>query len=190
MGRSDRGYPPNDMRAIPTNVAKQQLMFLYDLRKVRAVTTKDEIVPGMGEAVEARMDELGISPTELAAATGVSLQGIAPIRKGYRRAYQKRLTRPLCAALYWTPDSIARLLDGQPPVELELPPELTPPTVADVPDVVKLVTAVSARLAKLERSVAGLARRVDHVENPQAPRSDQSPPAPRPAPPPQSQARS
>lgn len=77
-----------------------------------------EIAPGMAEAIAARMKELDLYPAALIEATGLTGPGIMPVRKGERKAYQARLTGPLCKALGWTPDSIERLMRGEPPVEL------------------------------------------------------------------------
>lgn len=66
------------------------------------------------EAIEARMLELGMSPNDLAAATGLTLPGLANVRRGLRRDYQVRTKRAVTAALGWTPDSIDRLLASQP----------------------------------------------------------------------------
>ncbi len=68
--------------------------------------------------VEKRRRELGLSPTDLAAATGLTVQGLLPLRKGHRRAYQHRLTDPVCRVFGWTPDSIERILAGGKPVLL------------------------------------------------------------------------
>jgi DNA-binding XRE family transcriptional regulator len=81
-----------------------------------------EVVPGMAEAIEARRVEMKIGKGELAKAAGVTAQGIAPLRKGYRRRYQERLTRPFCEALGWTPDSIERLMSGLDPIVTREPP--------------------------------------------------------------------
>lgn len=88
---------------------------------------EEEVVPGLAEAVEQRMAQLGLTPTTFAAATGrpgekpLTTQGLAPIRKGYRRDYQAKLKLGVCHALRWTPDSVDRLLRGEPPVELTAP---------------------------------------------------------------------
>ena len=75
----------------------------------------------LAERIEARRQQLGLNPTQLAAATGLSPQGLKNIRKGAIRKYQERLTLPLTRVLGWTPDSIDRLLAGEEPVELVRP---------------------------------------------------------------------
>src|SRR4051794_7135236 len=78
----------------------------------------EQIVPGLKEAIEARMAELGLTPTKFARAAGLTLPGLAPIRRGARRNYQDKLKLGVCRALHWTPDSVDRLLRGEPPEEL------------------------------------------------------------------------
>lgn len=84
-----------------------------------------EIVNDLRDAIAARMKELDLSPGELAKQAGVSMPGLAHLRRGERRAYQVRLTAPVCRALGWTTDSIERLLTGLPPSLLE---PVSPPT--------------------------------------------------------------
>lgn len=76
----------------------------------------DEEVPGMAERVERRRRELGLTPTGFARAAGLSLQGLAPLRKGYRRAYHDKLKLGVARALHWEDDAVDRLLDGEEPV--------------------------------------------------------------------------
>jgi hypothetical protein len=72
----------------------------------------------VGEAIRRRMrDELLLTKAELIRASGISDKTLAgylagkPVRRDDKR-------RDLCAALGWTPDSIDRVLDGQPPLTL------------------------------------------------------------------------
>jgi transcriptional regulator with XRE-family HTH domain len=69
----------------------------------------------LADAIEHRRVELGLSPSEFAEATGVTMEGLRRLRRGEVRRYQQRLTGPVCRILGWTPDSIDRLLSGQPP---------------------------------------------------------------------------
>ena len=108
----------------------------------------------LADHIEARRKQLGLNPTQLAEAAGLSLQGLKNIRKGKIRNYQERLTLPLTRALGWTPDSIDRLLAGQEPVELV--------------DFVRPNGGVESRVERLERElerltglVAGLVDEVD-----------------------------
>ena len=74
----------------------------------------NELSDYLAGGIKERMDELGMSPTDLSELTGLSLTALANLRRGERRSYQTRLTAPVTAALRWTPDSIQRLLDGLP----------------------------------------------------------------------------
>lgn len=74
-----------------------------------------EVSAHLAEAIETRRTELGLSPTAFAEATGLSLQALRNLRRGEVRRYQDRLTMPVTRVLGWTPDSIDRLLRGEPP---------------------------------------------------------------------------
>jgi hypothetical protein len=71
-------------------------------------------VPGMAQAVETRRRERQLTPGEFAAAAGITAQGLAPVRKGQRRAYQDRVRIGVARALAWPEDWYDRLLAGQP----------------------------------------------------------------------------
>lgn len=81
--------------------------------RVDDVAKKREIIDGMAEALEARRIALNMNVEALCDASGVTRQGLRPLLAGERRAYQERLTMPVCRALQWTPDSIARLMRGE-----------------------------------------------------------------------------
>lgn len=111
--------------------------------------------------VEARRKELGLSPTKLAEATGVTLQGLAPIRRGEVKRYQERLTGPLCAALGWTPDSIERILAGGDPAYADLPePVLAIDVAEDLEDLRQVVTKHEALIESLQRQLEGMSERL------------------------------
>jgi transcriptional regulator with XRE-family HTH domain len=97
-----------------------------------------EIVPALASAIEARRDQLGLSPTELAERAGVTLPGLAPLRRGERRAYQDRLTVGVEDALSWPRGTIRSILAGRPA------PDLQAPIHTDV------TAAVLARLERIE----------------------------------------
>ena len=126
-------------------------------------------MPGLAEAIESRMREVGIlGPSALAQQAGVTVPGLAPLRRGERRAYQDRRKVSVCAALGWTPDSIDRLLRGD-------RPELTsrPPEGDEVGELRGLVARLAVDLETLQKRVDALTG----VTAEQAAR-----PAPRPAP--------
>jgi DNA-binding XRE family transcriptional regulator len=75
----------------------------------------------MAEAIEARAMELGLTPGTFAESAGVTRQGLAPIRRGYRRQYQAKLKLGVARALAWPPDAIDRLMAGDDPATFERP---------------------------------------------------------------------
>jgi len=74
-----------------------------------------EVVPALRDAIEARRNELGLSPTELADRAGVSNPGLLALRKGQKKQYQDRLTMPVEDALGWPRGTIRSILDGGAP---------------------------------------------------------------------------
>lgn len=114
-----------------------------------------EVVPGLAAAIEARMTELRIDATALAERSGLSLQVLKQVRSGYRKEYQNRLKWPLCDALGWTPDSIDRLLRGE-PAQIATP-QMDEAT-ADV------VEALTVSVVEIRSTVAALLRRVSDLE--------------------------
>ena len=110
------------------------------------------------DRVEARITHLGISPGELAEATGLSAPALANLRRGLVRDYSVRLKREVCRVLDWTPDSIDRLLRGQEPVvrSVDATPSggMASPAVSD--EVLALFDAVTADLAALTERVEAL----------------------------------
>jgi hypothetical protein len=77
-----------------------------------------ELVTGMGEAVEARRVELGLTITEFVRRTGLTDAGVMPVRKGYRRNYQDRVKLGVARALEWPNDALDRLMAGEDPATL------------------------------------------------------------------------
>lgn len=90
-----------------------------------------EVVPGMADAIEKRRKDLGMSPGEFAAAAGLTAPGLAPVRKGYRRAYQDKVKLGVARALEWPVDAVDRLLAGE---RVEPDPPTTPGGAALPPD--------------------------------------------------------
>lgn len=117
----------------------------------------DETVPGMAEAIERRRVECGLTPTEFAKAAELTIQGLIPIRKGYRREYMDKSKRGIARALRWPPDAIDRLLRGESAEEFET----TPPDALVVVDVAGLAAAISrldTELDALRQEVTRLRR--------------------------------
>lgn len=106
-------------------VAKRQLTLVYDFCTVPPVPDYPE-VPDLKDEVEKAMERCNLAgASALAAATGLTVQGLAPLLRGDRRRYQKRLTWPVCDAFGWTRDSIGRILDGDKPVLRPTMPDAT-----------------------------------------------------------------
>ena len=92
-----------------------------------------EIHEPLAAAIAARMDELGLSPTDLVAATGLTYQGLLHVRRGEIRRYQNRTTVPLTEALGWSPRSVKLILAGGEPELIDPPPPVSSPDAdADV----------------------------------------------------------
>lgn len=79
--------------------------------------------PRLAETIKSRRVALGMSVQDLIAATGLTRQGLGRLLRGEVHNYQDRTVLPVCQALRWTPDSITRIIAGQPPIELVGPPE-------------------------------------------------------------------
>lgn len=75
----------------------------------------DDEVPGMAEAIERRMNELGLTPTTLATASGLTYEGVRPVMLGTRKAYQAKTRQGVARALGWPHDWYQRLLAGEDP---------------------------------------------------------------------------
>lgn len=71
----------------------------------------------MAEAIEKRRKQLGLSPGDFAELTGLTRQGLIPVRAGHRREYQEKTLQGVAAALRWRWDWYERLEKGQQPVE-------------------------------------------------------------------------
>lgn len=117
--------------------------------------TKRERVPGLAEAIKERRIQLNIlSVSDLARAANVTLEGLRPLVAGERRKYQDRLKWPVCEALKWTPDSIDRLLRGE-------PAEVMEGTAAATIAVVDLApAALEHRINQLEKAYREMAATV------------------------------
>ncbi|MFT6292052.1 MAG: hypothetical protein ACJAR2_002662 [Ilumatobacter sp.] len=113
----------------------------------------NEISEHLKQRFNARMEQLGLSPSALAAEAGVTVQGLFRLRAGGVHKYQVRMTAPVCAALRWSPDSITRLLNGDEPIEIA-PPAQVSRSVGDLQNrlsQVELALAVAiARASDLE----------------------------------------
>jgi hypothetical protein len=114
--------------------------------------TRVQTSPKLAAMLDARIAERGyLTITSFARAAGVTAQGLQPLRRGEIRDYQPRLTAPVCKLLGWTPDSIARMMAGEDPVELE------PVSAGGAAD-------VAAAVEELRRTTEALAARLDELE--------------------------
>lgn len=141
------------------------------------MTGGEQISAHLAACIEARMEELGLSPTDLAEASGLTLQALGNVRKGLRRKYQRRLTGPLTKALGWSSDSIRLALDGEQPrvVATPLPPRRREPADPKIAELDRRLTAVEAegiglgddlttRAEEAGALIARALRRLDAVE--------------------------
>ncbi len=127
--------------------------------------------PYLAKAIQQRMTELGMSPTDLQRASGVSDTQILRLRNGDVRRYQVRTTANITRALGWTHDSIELLLNNEP---ARLASPVTP--VGGVPVTESVVSrkladvdALASKVVQLEQrledrsGMAELAREVAHL---------------------------
>lgn len=73
----------------------------------------------VGDAIAARMSQLSLSKAEVIRASGVSDKTLAGYLAG-QPIVRPDKRRGLCDALGWTPDSIDRILNGDPPIDARL----------------------------------------------------------------------
>lgn len=95
----------------------------------------NEVVVALADHIETRRRQLYRNIKEFVAATGLTSQGLVPIRAGERRNYSEATIRGVTAALRWTPDSVDRILRGGEPVELvedDAPPMLPAAEIAQM----------------------------------------------------------
>lgn len=67
----------------------------------------------MSQAIKQRMLELGLSPVEFSRRAKVTLQGLAPVRKGRRRNYETQTIVGVARGLQWPLDWYDRLQAGE-----------------------------------------------------------------------------
>lgn len=120
------------------------------------VLVVSDVVPGMAEAIERRMIERGLSPSQFAAAAGVTYQGLLPLRRGERKRYQTKLKLGAARALGWPADAVDRLLAGEVPGEVD----------ENDPELAERVSQMESRLQRVETAVDELLRRADPTAPP------------------------
>lgn len=115
----------------------------------------EQTVPHMAQAVESRRKELGLSPSDFAREAGLTVQGLAHVRKGTRRDYQDRVLNGVARALHWPNDWYQRILDGSDGTDLphtEHAPK--PSTIED------RVAALEGQITDLREAVGQIVRSV------------------------------
>lgn len=65
-----------------------------------------ETIEAMALAIDQRMGELDLAPSDLVRETGHSWTTIGRVRRGERINYSRKLKSKLCRVLGWTPNSI------------------------------------------------------------------------------------
>lgn len=71
----------------------------------------------VASAINTRMEELGLSQTDLARAAGISRETVRKLQYAEQNAYQRRTLTAISEALWDNPHGIHRVLRGQEPVE-------------------------------------------------------------------------
>lgn len=69
-------------------------------------------IPGMSAAIDARRQMRDLSLDDFARLSGLSRQGLMPVRRGTDKPYQERLLRGVAVALKWPADWLERLRVG------------------------------------------------------------------------------
>lgn len=116
----------------------------------------EEVVPGMAEAIEGRREQLHLSPGDFAHSAGLTAQGLAPVRRGYRRQYQAKVRNGVARALRWPTDWYSRLIDGEDWQAFESQTISLP--LIDGSDTARL-NVVEERLDRIEEAVGRLLER-------------------------------
>lgn len=130
----------------------------------------DSQVPGMAEAVEARRQSEGLSPTEFAQRAGLTQQGLSDVRAGKRKRYAEKTRRGVARALRWPDDWYARLLDGEDARGFEARPSEEPDGAAS--EALDLMVQTMGRLAQIGDQVETLTDDLERVMAMSNPRSN------------------
>jgi hypothetical protein len=127
-------------------------------------------VPGMAEAVEARWQALRLTPGTFAEASGLTRQGLDPVRAGERRSYKRATILGVAKALHWRDDWYDRLLAGEQPVE-EVGVHNRSDIQAEVEELRSLVHDLTEALASTSERLDVATRRLDAITEFQPPPS-------------------
>lgn len=107
----------------------------------------------MAEWIERRRLELGLTPGGFVEASGLTQPGLAPVRRGARRAYQDKVILGVAEALRVRPDWYDRLLAGKKPIAAETTPGMT-----------ARVASIEERLNRVEERLERFLARLDDPE--------------------------
>lgn len=99
----------------------------------------------MAAAIEARRKQRGLAPGEFATRAGLTRQGLDPVRKGLRKAYQDKVKLGVARALDWPDDALDLLMDGADPA--------TFPTVIRSDGLEQRVTNLELRADRIQAEV-------------------------------------
>jgi len=102
----------------------------------------------VGTAIGARLDEQGMTMTELAARAGVSLTTVRElVHVLSTRRRQPRTLAAVSTALGWPDDHLGKVLRGK--------ISAVPPNPSELPDLAARVRVVEERLSEIEKRLPG-----------------------------------
>lgn len=109
----------------------------------------------MAEAIQKRADQLGVNPSLFEELSNLTGPGLAPVRKGAKRAYQPKTIRGVAVALRWPLDWYERLVAGE---DWTTFPDTEHPHAPLSPE--QRISRLEAQLAELRTMVVTLAGEV------------------------------
>jgi transcriptional regulator with XRE-family HTH domain len=118
----------------------------------------------LADAIKARRLEKGWNVQRFVEETGITRQGLQPLLRGEVRNYQDRLTLAVTKALDWTPDSIERLMRGEPAERTNGPDNPSEALIAEVADLRMRLVDLQALADEAMPAIEELTRRVVRLE--------------------------
>lgn len=104
----------------------------------------------VGDAIQARLDELGWEQVDLVRASGISDTTVRRLQRGDGGRFQRSTLTRVALALGWPADAVWRILAGEPaPEPRPVVVEADEPTVDD--ETLATLADVRAQLERLER---------------------------------------
>lgn len=102
-------------------------------------------------AIKARLVEIDMTQSDLAARAGVALMTVRELQHNLQpRRRSPRTLTAVSEALGWPGDQLARILEGQPVVDVDA----EDPVLGELETVKEDLTAISRRLDAIERRLA------------------------------------